>query len=94
MDLRFITTLEGRVPQEKQAELTELFNSLAKPTGMIESFLMQNGKDPELTRAFSIWENREAFEAMRSSQTSPILLAFRKVGVEPTILFFTIAAVK
>jgi heme-degrading monooxygenase HmoA len=68
-----ITVLEAPVLPEKTAQLENAFNQAIKQldTGIVQSFLTRNSKEPAMWKILTIWENREALDAMRQSGEIP-----------------------
>jgi len=86
---RVLTILEARVPQPRQDDLRGAYRGAAQevfPRGLIRSTLLQATNDPTLWRIETLWESREALEAMRATGGTPRgILIFRAAGAEPTL---------
>jgi len=88
-----LTVLEGRVEAARVVELRAAYAELAtkpKPAGLIRSQLIQAVADPGLWRIQTLWENREALDAMRHAGTPAGVLIFRGAGAEPTLSIFDV----
>jgi len=88
------TELEGRVAPERAGDLEAAFlASKGKlPPGLIRSSLVRDASDPQLWRIQTLWESREAIEAMRGKGTPAGVLMFRSAGAEPTLKMFSVVA--
>jgi quinol monooxygenase YgiN len=79
-----MTAVTAIVAPEKETELTDGFRDLTagpKPDGLVRSELLRGQKG--VWRIQSVWRDREALEAMRSSGDRPSALSlFDKVGAE------------
>jgi len=79
-----MTAVTAIVAPEKESELTDGFRDLTagpNPDGLVRSELLRGQKG--VWRIQSVWRDREALEAMRSSADRPSALAlFDKVGAE------------
>jgi heme-degrading monooxygenase HmoA len=89
-----LTVLDARVALERAHDLQAAYNSAgdALPPGFIRSNLLQDSADPEQWRIQTMWESREALEAMRSKGTPGGVLIFRSAGAEPTLTVFSVMA--
>ncbi len=90
-----ITFLEAHVDADKWAAFEQTFkNEIRKlDTGITQTFLIHNFKDPTLWRIATVWESREALDAMRNSGETPRgVVMFRSVGAEPTLSVFDVVA--
>jgi len=89
-----LTILEAQVPQPRQDDLRRAYRSAAQdvfPRGLIRSALLQATNDPTLWRIETLWESREALEAMRGTGGTPRgILIFRAAGAEPKIAFWDV----
>jgi heme-degrading monooxygenase HmoA len=84
-----ITTLDAQVPPEKWAALEQAYKQSVSgeiDSGLVETFLLHNLREPNQWRIATVWASREALDAMRSSgQTPRGVLIFRAAGAEPTL---------
>lgn len=90
-----LTVLEARVPAERADTLRSEYAKLAqgtRPPGFVRSQLIRDAQDPAAWRIETLWESREALEAMRQRGTPAGLLLFRAIGVEPTVGVFEVVA--
>ncbi len=90
-----MTILEAHVASDKQAALQTAFeNAIAQlDAGIEQTFLTRSNADPTLWRIITVWRDREALDAMRSSgQTPRGVLIFREAGAEPSLSVYGIAA--
>jgi hypothetical protein len=92
--VEIITVVEGKVPASKSAEFEATYASLKREPvtpGQVKSSLLRNGKDLEIYRIETVWQDREALEKMRSSpQTPKALELFRKIGVSPNLEMYIV----
>ncbi len=88
-----LTVLEARVAPERADELQAAYRGLASrlPLGLVRSDLLRAVDDPTLWRVHSLWESREALDAMRAKGTPSGVLMFRAVGAEPVLTIFRVA---
>ncbi len=89
-----MTILEAHVAPEKRAALEQAFQTSIQhlDTGIVQTFLVHDAKDPTLWRIMTVWSSREALDAMRQSGETPRgVLMFREAGAEPTLSVFNIA---
>jgi hypothetical protein len=91
---RVLTILEAQVPQPRQDDLRGAYRGAAQevfPRGLIRSTLLQATNDPTLCRIETLWESREALEAMRATGGTPRgILIFRAAGAEPTVAIWDV----
>ena len=81
-----ITTLEARVAPEKAAVLEAEFRQAVQKldAGILQTFLLRGASDPDVWQIVTIWESREALEAMRNSgETARGVVILRAAGAEP-----------
>jgi hypothetical protein len=91
-----VTVLEARVPQAREAELQAAYRTAAQdplPPGLVRSALLRAAIDPTLWRIETLWQSREALEAMRGSGTPRGVLIFRAAGAEPILSVLEVVAV-
>jgi quinol monooxygenase YgiN len=91
-----MTILEAQVAPTRWDALRESYEARARlpESGAIaESFLVQSDDDPNTWRIVTIWRDREALNAMRSSGETPTgVLIFRDADAEPRLTVFTVWA--
>lgn len=83
-----ITILEAQVAPENAAKLEATYQQAVKhlDAGIKQTFLLQNSKEPMLWQIVTLWESREALEAMRQSGETPRgVLIFRAASAEPSL---------
>lgn len=88
-----MTILEARVSQENWAALEQAYQQGAqhRDPGLVQSFLIHSPKEDELWRILTVWQSREALEAMRKSNETPRgVLMFRSAKAEPVLSIFDI----
>ena len=91
-----LTVLEAHVPQAREAELQAAYRAAAHdslPPGLVRSALLRAASDPTLWRIETLWESREALEAMRGSGTPRGVQIFRAAGAEPMLSVLEVVAV-
>ncbi len=82
------TILEAQVAPEKATTLEANFKQAIEhlDAGIMQTFLLHNSKKQELWQIVTVWESREALEAMRQSGETPRgVLIFRSAGAEPVL---------
>ncbi len=90
-----ITVLEAQIAPEKTAMLETTYKQAIAhlDPGIVQTFLIQNSKDPGTWQIITQWESREALEAMRQTGETPRgVLIFRAVEAEPRLSVFRVAA--
>ncbi len=90
-----ITVLEAQVAADKIAALEAAFQQAVQQldAGLVETFLMRSTKEPNLWQIVTIWQSREALDAMRNSGETPRgILLFRGVEAEPRLSVFEVKA--
>ena len=88
-----LSVLEAHVDPASQGKLHAAYGAAANdvlPAGLVRSTLSHATDDPTLWRIETLWESREALEAMRSSGTPRGILIFRAAGAEPTVSLFVV----
>lgn len=88
-----MSVLEASVPKDRWKDLQSAYERIAQQLtpGIVQTFLLHDTKDPALWRIATVWENREAIEAMRQSGETPGgVLVFRAAGAEPTLSIFDV----
>lgn len=92
-----MTILEANVPSDKWVALQDAYKSGLQnlDPGLTQTFLVHNTADSTLWRIVTIWESREALNAMRESKQTPRgVLMFRAAGAEPVLSVFDVVAHK
>lgn len=90
-----ITVLEAQVTPEKAALLEATYKQAIEhlDAGIAQTFLLRSVKEPGLWQIVTVWESREALEAMRGSGETPRgVLIFRAAEAEPTLMVFGVVA--
>jgi len=89
-----LTVLEAHVSLDRADDLQAAYIAVREklPPGLIRSNLLRDTADPQLWRIQSLWESREALDAMRSAGTPGGVLMFRSAGAEPTLTVFSVIA--
>jgi heme-degrading monooxygenase HmoA len=90
-----ITILEARVAPEKATLLETTYKQAIEhlDAGITQTFLLRSSKEPGLWQIVTLWESREALEAMRQSgQTPRGVLIFRAAEAEPSLSVFGVVA--
>ncbi len=84
-----ITILEAEMPSDKVSKLeTNYAEGIKEPEpGLVQSFLIKNGGKCKI---ITLWESREALNAMKSRGTPKGVLMFRYAGVEPSLLAYEV----
>jgi heme-degrading monooxygenase HmoA len=91
-----ITVLEAHVAPAREAALEAAYREAAQvplPRGLVRSTLLRATSDRTLWRIETLWESREALEAMRGAGTPRGVLMFRTAGAEPTLTVLEVIAV-
>ncbi len=89
-----MTILEARVSQENWANLEQAYQHATQQpeAGIVETFLVHSAKETDLWRIMTVWQSREALDAMRSSGGTPTgVLIFREAQAEPALSVFEVA---
>ncbi len=90
-----ITILEAQVAPEKAALLEGAFKQGIEnlDAGIAQTFLLRSSKDGSQWRIVTVWQSREALDAMRRSGETPRgVLMFRAAEAEPTLTVFEVMA--
>jgi quinol monooxygenase YgiN len=90
-----ITILEAQVAAEKATLLEQAFNQGIQrlDAGIAQTFLLRSSKDPGLWRIVTVWQSRDALDAMRRTGDTPRgVLMFQAAGAEPTLSVFDVVA--
>jgi hypothetical protein len=91
-----LTVLEAHVDPANQGTLHAAYGDAAHdqlPTGLVRSTLSHATHDSTLWRIETLWESREALEAMRGSGTPRGILIFRAAGAEPTLSVYVVTMI-
>ena len=90
-----LTVLEAHVAPEKAALLETTYKQAVEhlDAGIKETFLLRNSREPGTWQIVTVWESREALDAMRASGETPRgVLIFRAVEAEPALSVFGVVA--
>ncbi len=90
-----ITILEAQIAPEKAALLAEAYTQGLKnlDAGIAQNYLLRSSKDASAWRIVTVWQSREALDAMRRSGEIPRgVLMFRAAAAEPTLSVFDVIA--
>ena len=90
-----MTILEAQVSPEKATMLEGTFAQAIEhlDAGIIQTFLLRSSKESGVWQIVTVWESREALEAMRQSGETPRgVLIFRSADAEPTLSVFGVVA--
>lgn len=90
-----LTILEAQVAPEKAGRLEEAYKQGIEhlDAGILQTFLLQSSKDASLWRIVTVWQSREALEAMRRSGEIPRgIVMFRAADAEPVLSVFDVVA--
>jgi heme-degrading monooxygenase HmoA len=90
-----ITILKAQVAPENAAALENAYNEAIKylDAGLQQSYLLRDAANPTRWEILTIWESREALQAMRNSGETPRgVQVFRAAGVEPELSVFLVPA--
>lgn len=88
-----MTILEAQVSIENWAALKQAYQEASRhqDAGLMQSFLIQSTKSLDLWRILTVWESREALDAMRQSGETPRgVLIFRDAHAEPMLAVFEV----
>ena len=86
--MKVATFVSGKVPSDKRAEFIAgyaIAKSEEKPPGLERSFLMRGIDDPDSYTIQTVWESRDALEAMRKAGKPKALELFERVGASPRL---------
>lgn len=90
-----ITMLEATVSPEQVHNLQTEFKQAIQEweAGIVETFLAQDMRDPATWRVITVWQSREALDAMRATGRTPRgVLMFRAAQAEPSLTVLGVAA--
>ena len=91
-----MTMLEAQVPPERWDDLRASYEARARlpeSGAILESFLIQGTENTSVWRIVTVWRDREALEAMRSSGETPTgVLIFRDAEAQPRLTIFNVLA--
>ena len=91
-----LTVLEAHVDPARHGQLHAAYGDAAHdpmPPGLVRSTLSHAADDHNRWRIETLWESREALEAMRSAGTPRGILMFRAAGAEPTFSAFVVTMI-
>ena len=89
-----MTILEARVETDRWPALESAFTEATGhlDVGIAQTFLVHSVSDPPVWRIITVWESREALDAMRRTGETPRgVLMFRAAGAEPALSIFSVA---
>jgi quinol monooxygenase YgiN len=91
-----MTMLEAQVAPERWEALRASYDTRARlpeSGAIVESFLIQGADDAGTWRIVTVWRDRDALDAMRSSGETPAgVLVFRDAGADPRLTVFNVRA--
>ena len=90
-----ITILEAQVAPEKASLLEATYKQATEhlDAGIVQTYLIQNSKEPAIWEIVTHWESREALDAMRQTGETPRgVLIFRAADAEARLSVFKVAA--
>ena len=90
-----ITMLQATVLPEQVGNLQAEFQTAIQEwePGIVETFLAQDVRDPAIWRVITVWQSREALDAMRATGRTPRgVLMFRAAQAEPSLTVLGVAA--
>ena len=90
-----IKILEAQVTPEKVALLEAAFKQGIEniDNGIEQTFLLRGSKDAGQWRIVTVWQSREALDAMRRSGETPRgVVMFRAADAEPALSVFDVIA--
>ena len=90
-----ITILEAQVAPENASVLEATYEQAVNhlDAGITQTFLLQSSQEPRLWQIVTLWESREALEAMRQSGETPRgVLIFRAAEAEPSLSVFRVVS--
>ncbi len=88
--MKMMTVVEGNVSPEKRVELEQNFEEMKrgpKPEGLLSSYLLKKQNSGTI-QIVTVWADQESIMKMRTSGPPAALVAFSKVGVEPTLTMY------
>jgi heme-degrading monooxygenase HmoA len=90
-----MTILEAHVAADKTTMLEAAYKQAIErlDAGIAQTFLVRDSKDSSVWRIVTLWESREALEAMRRSGETPRgVTIFRTADAEPILSVFDVIA--
>jgi heme-degrading monooxygenase HmoA len=90
-----VTILEAQIAPDKAARLEVAYTQGIEhlDEGIMQTFLLRSSKDASLWQIVTVWQSREALEAMRRSGETPRgVLMFRAADAEPVLSVFDVVA--
>jgi CheY-like chemotaxis protein len=91
--LGVVTIVEGNIPTERASEFEAIYEKMKrglKPEGLEDSYLLRKKGSNNLYQIVNNWNSQESVEKMRSKGPPADIVAFKHVGVEPTLSMFDI----
>ena len=90
-----LTVLEAHVEPTREAAMQTAYRDAVQdsfPPGLVRSTLLRATDDRTVWRIETLWESREALEAMRGTGTPRGVQIFRTAGAEPTLSVLEVVA--
>ncbi len=90
-----MTMLEAQVQAQNVARLKSAYEAALRELepGIVETFLASDVRNPTVWRIMTVWKDRQALDAMRSTgQTPRGVLIFREASAEPSLSILEVAA--
>ena len=84
-----LTTLEASVAAEQWQTLQQAYQAGIEhmPPQIVQTFLVQQAKDPTKWQILTLWRSREALDEYRQAAGTPDgILWFRAAGAEPSLV--------
>ena len=87
------TVLQAAVAEDKWSLLAEIYGKETSnlPPEIVQTSLLQGAKERTTWQIVTVWESREALDAMRASGEIPAgVRMFRMAGAEPSLTIFDV----
>jgi quinol monooxygenase YgiN len=89
MKNKVLTIITATVTKDQWDLLKEKYEAVDKkdlPSSLLNSYLIQDSKEPEIWRIVTVWENLEAMSQYRQSVETPAwILVFQAVNADPEL---------
>jgi DNA-binding NtrC family response regulator len=88
-----VTIVEGKVPIDRIGEFEAIFDEMKRgpqPEGLIASYLLKKRDPNNVYQIVANWNSQESVELMMSKGPPAAIVAFKRVGVEPSLPMFDI----
>lgn len=89
MKNKVLTIITATVTKDQWDLLKEKYEAVDKkdlPSSLLNSYLIQDSKEPEIWRIVTVWENLEAMTQYRQSVETPAwILVFQAVNADPEL---------